>query len=66
MLSVTFLRLGPRAEEASETGRMDGGYMQSSTLAVWSTEDVKMRHDGKEPTPQMMSVTGSVWSVKLQ
>ncbi len=25
-----------------------------------------MRHEGKAPTPHMTSVTGSVWSVKLQ
>jgi hypothetical protein len=36
------------------------------TFTEWSREDVRTRHVGKGPTPQMMSVTGRVWSESVQ
>lgn len=36
------------------------------TFAVWSAEEVRIRHEGKLPAPQMMSVTGREWSERFE
>ena len=37
-------------------------YIGNQTLTEWSTDEVNIRHSGKRPMPQRMSVTGRVWS----